>query len=143
MGMQPMDPADKRQPNVKVAASIRDRNGYCFGLEFLGLLPTDREENTEPDFAEMAAEPGGSASGDGSLGSPQYIAKVPSTTLSSPRMGVDQIARRPLRTAIARQPSQSTSVSVSSVYTGSRRNAAVPHEPMLGAMRRYGTMPVL
>jgi len=25
---------------LRVAASIRDRNGYCFGLEFLGLLPS-------------------------------------------------------------------------------------------------------
>jgi hypothetical protein len=44
---------------LRVAASIRDRNGYCFGLEFLGLLSSDSAENAEPDFAEMAGEPAG------------------------------------------------------------------------------------
>jgi len=29
---------------LRVAASIRDRNGYCFGLEFLGLLPSGSAE---------------------------------------------------------------------------------------------------
>jgi hypothetical protein len=41
-----------------VAASIRDRNGYCFGLEFLGLLPNDSAEGVGPDLAEMVDEPG-------------------------------------------------------------------------------------
>src|SRR4029077_9778298 len=34
---------------LRGAASIRDRNGYCFGLEFLGLLPSDGAENAGPD----------------------------------------------------------------------------------------------
>jgi hypothetical protein len=66
-GGVPLLPGDLMQvefqtsTRLRIAASIRDRNGYCFGLEFLGLLPSDSEENTEPDFAEMAAEHGGSA----------------------------------------------------------------------------------
>jgi hypothetical protein len=43
---------------LRVAASIRDRNGYCFGLEFLGLLPSDSAENAAPDFSVMAEETG-------------------------------------------------------------------------------------
>jgi hypothetical protein len=41
---------------VRVAASIRDRNGYCFGLEFLGLLPSDGTEVAEVRFAERTAQ---------------------------------------------------------------------------------------
>jgi hypothetical protein len=43
---------------LRVAASVRDRNGYCFGLEFVGLLPSD---DIEEDSAEMAGEPRGLA----------------------------------------------------------------------------------
>ncbi len=59
-GGVPLQPGDLMQVEfetsnrLRVAASIRDRNGYCFGLEFLGLLPTDIPEVTGPDFAEMA-----------------------------------------------------------------------------------------
>jgi PilZ domain len=45
---------------LRVAASIRDRNGYCFGLEFLGLLPSDSAENSGPDFAGMVGRIDGS-----------------------------------------------------------------------------------
>jgi hypothetical protein len=69
-GGVPLLPGDLMQvefqtsTRLRVAASIRDRNGYCFGLEFLGLLPGDSEQNTEPDFAEMATEQCGSAEGE-------------------------------------------------------------------------------
>jgi hypothetical protein len=69
-GGVPLQPGDLMQvefqtsTRLRVAASIRDRNGYCFGLEFLGLLPGDSEQNTEPDFAEMATEQCGSAEGE-------------------------------------------------------------------------------
>jgi len=60
----PLQPGDlmevefQTSNRFRVAASIRDRNGYCFGLEFLGLLPTDSAENSGTEFAEMAVEPG-------------------------------------------------------------------------------------
>src|ERR1700688_2009837 len=59
-GGVPLQPGDLMQvefetsDRVRVAASIRDRNGYCFGLEFLGLLPSEGAEGSGPDFAEMA-----------------------------------------------------------------------------------------
>jgi len=59
-GGVPLQPGDLMQVEfetsnrLRVAASIRDRNGYCFGLEFLGLLETERAEGAGPDFAEMA-----------------------------------------------------------------------------------------
>jgi hypothetical protein len=46
---------------LRVAASVRDRNGYCFGLEFLGLLPHEDGENGKPDFAGIADDAGGLA----------------------------------------------------------------------------------
>jgi hypothetical protein len=58
-GGVPLQPGDLMQVEfetsnrVRVAASIRDRNGYCFGLEFLGLLPSDNED-AEARFAEIA-----------------------------------------------------------------------------------------
>jgi len=64
-GGVPLQPGDlmeiefQTSNRLRVAASIRDRNGYCFGLEFLGLLPSDSPEGAGPNFAEMAAEPGG------------------------------------------------------------------------------------
>jgi PilZ domain len=63
-GGVPLQPGDlmevefQTSNRLRVAASIRDRNGYCFGLEFLGLLPSDSAENTEPDLAEMADQSG-------------------------------------------------------------------------------------
>jgi PilZ domain len=60
-GGVPLQPGDLMQVEfetsgrVRVAASIRDRNGYCFGLEFLGLLPSETTEVPEARFAEMTA----------------------------------------------------------------------------------------
>jgi len=59
-GGVPLQPGDlmevefQTSNRFRVAASVRDRNGYCFGLEFLGLLPSDSAENAGPEFAEMA-----------------------------------------------------------------------------------------
>ena len=61
-GGVPLQPGDLMQVEfetsnrLRVAASIRDRNGYCFGLQFLGLLPSDGAD-AAPDFAEVAREP--------------------------------------------------------------------------------------
>ncbi len=61
-GGVPLQPGDLMQvefetsERVRVAASIRDRNGYCFGLEFLGLLPSDSTEAPEARFAENTAQ---------------------------------------------------------------------------------------
>jgi hypothetical protein len=61
-GGVPLQPGDLMQvefetsERVRVAASIRDRNGYCFGLEFLGLLPSDTTEVPEARFAERTAQ---------------------------------------------------------------------------------------
>ena len=66
-GGVPLQPGDlmevefQTSDRLRVAASIRDRNGYFFGLEFLGLLPSDNAENAGPEFVEMAGGPGGSA----------------------------------------------------------------------------------
>jgi hypothetical protein len=63
-GGVPLQPGDlmavefQTYNRLRVAASIRDRNGYCFGLEFLGLLPNDSAEGVGPDLAEMVHEPG-------------------------------------------------------------------------------------
>lgn len=65
-GGVPLQPGDLMQVefetsnHLRVAASIRDRNGYCFGLEFLGLLPSDGTEGAGPDFADIAGELDGS-----------------------------------------------------------------------------------
>ena len=59
-GGVPLQPGDlmavefQTSRRVRVAASIRDRNGYCFGLEFLGLLPSDGAEGLPADFAEIS-----------------------------------------------------------------------------------------
>lgn len=66
-GGVPLHPGDlmevefQTSNRLRVAASVRDRNGYCFGLEFLGLLPNEDEENGETDFAEIAGEARGLA----------------------------------------------------------------------------------
>jgi len=66
-GGVPLQPGDLMQVEfetsnrLRVAASIRDRNGYCFGLEFLGLLPSDGAENIEADFAELQGDRASSA----------------------------------------------------------------------------------
>jgi hypothetical protein len=46
-GGVPLQPGDlmevefQTSNRLRVAASVRDRNGYCFGLEFVGLLPNE------------------------------------------------------------------------------------------------------
>jgi hypothetical protein len=63
-GGVPLQPGDlmevefQTSNRLRVAASIRDRNGYFFGLEFLGLLPSDSTEVAGPDLSELAEEPG-------------------------------------------------------------------------------------
>jgi hypothetical protein len=63
-GGVPLQPGDLMEVEfqtfnrLRVAASVRDRNGYCFGLEFLGLLPNEDAENVESDSAEMAGDAG-------------------------------------------------------------------------------------
>jgi hypothetical protein len=60
-GGVPLQPGDlmevefQTSNRLRVAASVRDRNGYCFGLEFLGLLPSDSAD------LNIAAEPHGLA----------------------------------------------------------------------------------
>jgi hypothetical protein len=62
-GGVPLQPGDlmeiefQTSSRLRVAASVRDRNGYCFGLEFVGLLPSDGAE----DSVEMTGEPHGLA----------------------------------------------------------------------------------
>ena len=64
-GGVPLQPGDlmevefQTSNRLRVAASVRDRNGYCFGLEFLGLLPSEDADHAEPDSTEMAGEAGG------------------------------------------------------------------------------------
>jgi len=66
-GGVPLQPGDlmevefQTSSRLRVAASIRDRNGYCFGLQFLGLLPSDSGEDPRPDCAATAVEPGSAA----------------------------------------------------------------------------------
>jgi hypothetical protein len=66
-GGVPLQPGDLMEVEfqtfnrLRVAASVRDRNGYCFGLEFLGLMPNEDQEDTDPDFAEMARDAHGLA----------------------------------------------------------------------------------
>ena len=60
-GGVPLQPGDlmeiefQTSSRLRVAASVRDRNGYCFGLEFVGLLPSDGVDT------DIAAEPHGLA----------------------------------------------------------------------------------
>jgi hypothetical protein len=66
-GGVPLQPGDLMEVEfqtanrLRVAASVRDRDGYCFGLEFLGLLPNDSADTGGSDFPEMACESSGSA----------------------------------------------------------------------------------
>jgi hypothetical protein len=62
-GGVPLHPGDlmavefQTHNRLRIAASIRDRNGYCFGLEFLGLLPSDGTDGARPNFLETTDEP--------------------------------------------------------------------------------------
>jgi hypothetical protein len=61
-GGVPLQPGDlmevefQTSNRLRVAASVRDRNGYCFGLEFLGLLPN---ENAGPESTAEVESPTG------------------------------------------------------------------------------------
>jgi hypothetical protein len=63
-GGVPLQPGDlmeiefQTSSRLRVAASVRDRTGYCFGLEFLGLLSCENAEVAAADFAEMFGDPG-------------------------------------------------------------------------------------
>ncbi|HXM23301.1 MAG TPA: PilZ domain-containing protein [Terriglobales bacterium] len=63
-GGVPLQPGDlmevefQTSSRLRVAASVRDRIGYCFGLEFVGLLPSEGTEDVGADFAETAGGPG-------------------------------------------------------------------------------------
>src|SRR5271170_3565410 len=62
-GGVPLQPGDlmavefQTSSRLRVAALIRDRYGYCFGLEFLGLLPNDGAQLAAPDFSQITGEP--------------------------------------------------------------------------------------
>jgi len=66
-GGVPLQPGDvmaiefETSSRLRVAALVRDRYGYCFGLEFLGLLPSEGAEGAAPDFAELTGERSGLA----------------------------------------------------------------------------------
>jgi hypothetical protein len=62
-GGVPLQPGDvmavefQTSNHLRVAALVRDRYGYCFGLEFLGLLPSEATEISGADLSRMAGEP--------------------------------------------------------------------------------------
>jgi hypothetical protein len=66
-GGVPMQPGDlmevefQTSSRLRVAGSVRDRDGYCFGLEFLGLMPDEDSELAVLDFAAVGREPDSSA----------------------------------------------------------------------------------
>jgi PilZ domain len=62
-GGVPLQPGDvmavefETSNRLRVAALVRDRYGYCFGLEFLGLLPSEATEIRGSDVSQIAGEP--------------------------------------------------------------------------------------
>jgi PilZ domain len=64
-GGVPLQPGDvmavefETSNRLRVAALVRDRYGYCFGLEFLGLLPSEATEINGSELSHMAGEPEG------------------------------------------------------------------------------------
>jgi hypothetical protein len=61
-GGVPLQPGDvmavefETSNRLRVAALVRDRYGYCFGLEFLGLLPSEATEISGSDLSQIAGE---------------------------------------------------------------------------------------
>jgi PilZ domain len=49
---------------LRVAGAVRDRNGYCFGLEFATLLPGEEAEVATPDFQGTVSKQIGLAAPD-------------------------------------------------------------------------------
>jgi hypothetical protein len=45
----------------RVAGAVRDRNGYCFGLEFATLLPGEEADLTAPDIPATRSRQVGAA----------------------------------------------------------------------------------
>jgi PilZ domain len=62
-GGVPLQPGDvmavefETSNRLRVAALVRDRYGYCFGLEFLGLLPSEAPEISGSDLSQMTGGP--------------------------------------------------------------------------------------
>src|SRR5271169_1043427 len=62
-GGVPLQPGDvmavefQTSNRLRVAALVRDRYGYCFGLEFLGLLRSEATEISGSDLCQVAGEP--------------------------------------------------------------------------------------
>jgi hypothetical protein len=66
-GGVPLQPGDLMEVEfetfnrLRIAGAVRDRNGYCFGLEFLTLLPEEDPEVVVPDLAAAVLPPRGLA----------------------------------------------------------------------------------
>jgi hypothetical protein len=66
-GGVPMQPGDLMEvefqtaSRLRVAGSVRDRDGYYFGLEFLGLMPEEDGELAALDLAAMVRKQTGTA----------------------------------------------------------------------------------
>jgi hypothetical protein len=64
-GGVPLQPGDvmavefETSNRLRVAALVRDRYGYCFGLEFLGLLPSEEIEISRSDTSRIVSEADG------------------------------------------------------------------------------------
>ena len=41
----------------RIAGAVRDRNGFCFGLEFLSLLPEEESETVLPEAVGVNHKP--------------------------------------------------------------------------------------
>ncbi len=81
-GGVPLQPGDvmavefETSSRLRVAALVRDRYGYCFGLEFLGLLPSEGAEGAGPDFAGPTGEKEGVREGESRVVGPGSDAAV-------------------------------------------------------------------
>jgi hypothetical protein len=68
-GGVPLQPGDLMEvefqtaQRLRVAASVRDRNGYCFGLEFVGLMPNPENSEAQPLVVEGNVRPVSTAVG--------------------------------------------------------------------------------
>ena len=61
-GGVPLQPGDlmevefQTSNRLRIAGAVRDRNGYCFGLEFLTLLPDEEDDPVAPDLTVAVNE---------------------------------------------------------------------------------------
>jgi hypothetical protein len=59
----PLQPGDlmevefQTSNRLRIAGAVRDRNGYCFGLEFLTLLPEEETDPAPATLTTMVHEP--------------------------------------------------------------------------------------